>query len=188
MMTFLMLLMGDAKGGKENSCWNHLRLLHSLAQGHMSIIQQAESENDRVILGVTGYDMDRGRDFIPYLRRVLLMRAVYEGCPKITLSEVDDRSIGLTGTFSLSAWEAWCEELFYNAGFLPDGPHCEYHWYIGERNYIEKIQALYPDHQFHLMDRTVIPVSGTAIRENPGDYWEYIHPVFQQYLTQNGHV
>lgn len=159
-----------------------------LHKGHLSIIEQAETENNSVILGVTGYDMDRGRDFIPFLRRVRLMHSIYASHPKITISEVDDRAIGLTGTFSLSAWKRWCEELFYNAGYLPDDPRNEYHWYIGEQSYIEKIKTLYPEHHFHLMDRSIIPVSGTAIRENPEKYAGDIHPVFMDYLKQNDQI
>ena len=159
-----------------------------LHKGHLSIIKQAETENNSVILGVTGHDMDRGRDFIPFLRRIQLMHTIFACHSNISIAEVDDRSIGLTGTFSLSAWEAWCRELFYTAGYYPDDPHCEFHWYIGEKDYIEKIQVLYPQHHFHLMDRSIIPISGTAIRENPEKYGGYIHPVFLDYLKKNGQI
>ena len=159
-----------------------------LHKGHLSIIKQAETENNSVILGVTGHDMDRGRDFIPFLRRIQLMHTIFACHSNISIAEVDDRSIGLTGTFSLSAWEAWCRELFYTAGYYPDDPHCEFHWYIGEKDYIEKIQVLYPQHHFHLMDSSIIPISGTAIRENPEKYGGYIHPVFLDYLKKNGQI
>ena len=159
-----------------------------LHKGHLSIIKQAETENNSVILGVTGHDMDRGRDFIPFLRRIQLMHTIFACHSNISIAEVDDRSIGLTGTFSLSAWEAWCRELFYTAGYYPDDPHCEFHWYIGEKDNIEKIQVLYPQHHFHLMDRSIIPISGTAIRENPEKYGGYIHPVFLDYLKKNGQI
>lgn len=159
-----------------------------LHKGHLSIIKQAETENNSVILGVTGHDMDRGRDFIPFLRRIQLMHTIFACHSNISIAEVDDRSIGLTGTFSLSAWEAWCRELFYTAGYYPDDPHCEFHWYIGEKDYIEKIQVLYPQHHFHLMDRSIIPISGTAIRENPEKYGGYIHPVFLDCLKKNGQI
>ena len=159
-----------------------------LHKGHLSIIKQAETENNSVILGVTGHDMDRGRDFIPFLRRIQLMHTIFACHSNISIAEVDDRSIGLTGTFSLSAWEAWCRELFYTAGYYPDDPHCEFHWYIGEKDYIEKIQVLYPQHHFHLMDRSIIPLSGTAIREDPERYSGYIHPLFLDYLKKNGQI
>lgn len=116
------------------------------------------------------------------------MHTIFACHSNISIAEVDDRSIGLTGTFSLSAWEAWCWELFYAAGYCPDDPHCEFHWYIGEQAYIEKIKALYPEHHFHLMDRSIIPISGTAIRENPEKYAGDIHPVFLDYLKQNGQI
>ena len=159
-----------------------------LHKGHLSIIKQAETENNSVILGVTGHDMDRGRDFIPFLRRLRLMHSVYASHSKVTISEVDDRAIGLAGTFSLSAWKRWCDELFYGAGYHPNDPRNEFHWYIGEKSYIEKIETLYPEHHFHLMDRSIIPLSGTAIREDPERYSGYIHPVFLDYLKKNGQI
>ena len=152
------------------------------------MIQRALDENDEIILGVTGYDMDRGKDFIPFLRRVQLMTRIYGENRRIHVSQVDDRKLGLTGTFSERAWRTWSAELFRNAGEHGVNPFCRNHrftWYTGEDRYIEKLRAIYPSHGFVKLDRQVIPVSGTEIRENPKKYTRYVSPLFIKYLNDN---
>lgn len=155
--------------------------------GHNDLIQQALQENNNLLLCVTGYDLDRGHDFIPFLRRVRLMREIFENDPRIITSEVDDKKIGLTGTFSETAWKTWCEEMFANASqkLDPNAPNIIYTWYTGEQRYIDKIKANYPAHQFKLIDRNINPISGTKVRENPSKYINEIHPTFVKYLERN---
>lgn len=153
-----------------------------LHRGHMAMIEQARAENDRIVIGVTGHDMDRGYDTVPFLRRVRLMERLYAIPGKATVAEVDDRAIGLTGTFSEEAWKTWCDELFYRAGLDPKDPENKYAWYSGEAGYIEKIRASFPWHGFVRLDRSAIPVSGTAIREDPLAHADEIHPAFLEYM------
>lgn len=158
--------------------------LHS---GHINIIRNMLRHHSENIIGVTGYDMDRGRDFVPFLRRVKLVNEIFGTTPGVQVIEVDDKKLGLTGTFSLEAWATWCDYLFRNAaGIDPDDKNCEFHWYIGDAPYIEKIRQLYPTHIFHQMDRSLIPVSGTSIRSNPAANLEHIHPAYIRYLRTNG--
>ena len=46
------------------------------------------------------------------------------------------------------------------------------------------LKKIYPKHTFKLVERTVIPVSGTMIRENPKENIKEIHPVFIKYLKE----
>lgn len=92
------------------------------------------------------------------------------------------KKLGLTGTFSENAWKKWCAELFANAMANPWLPGTTYTWYTGEQSYVDKIEKLYPEHTFVLCNRDMIPISGTAIRQEPGDHRDAIHPVFLQYL------
>ena len=163
-----------------------------LHKGHMGMIDQASSENDFTVIGVTGHDYARGCDIIPFLRRVRLMRQIYGHRKDVIISEVDDKSIGLTGTFSVKAWRIWCDTLFRHAGLDPNTKNIKYTWYTGEDRYIEKIRQIYPNHAFVKLDRRIVPISGTEIREHLGDtrsqYEQYIHPVFNDYLRMMGNV
>ena len=69
-------------------------------------------------------------------------------CKSITIVEVDDKKLGLTGTFSENAWKKWCAELFANAMANPWLPGTTYTWYTGEQSYVDKIEKLYPGLNF----------------------------------------
>lgn len=155
-----------------------------LHKGHWSIIQKAKKENDHIILGVCGYKNDRGEKFISFCDRIKLIKELFKDDKNTTISVVDDHKIGLTGTFSLEAWKIWSNELFNNSGFNPYDTRHQYTWYSGESSYIEKIKTIFPEHKFSLVERNEIPISGTAIRNNPKKYKEGIHPLFAKYLSE----
>lgn len=149
-----------------------------LHKGHLSLIDKA-LKDDRVIIGVCGYDLDRGKDFIPFKDRIELIKEIFKD---LTVVSVDDHKIGLTGKFDLESWKLWCNELFKNADLDP--LENEITWYLGEQSYLDMLKKIYPKHTFELVERTVIPVSGTMIRENPKENIKEIHPVFKKYLKE----
>lgn len=151
-----------------------------LHKGHLSLIDKA-LKNDRVIIGVCGYDLDRGKDFIPFKDRIELIKEIFKD-NKFKVSAVDDHKIGLTGKFDLESWKVWCNELFKNADLNP--LENEITWYLGEQSYLEMLKKIYPKHTFELVERTIIPISGTMIRENPKENIKEIHPVFIKYLKE----
>lgn len=151
-----------------------------LHKGHLSLIDKA-LENDKVIIGVCGYDLDRGKDFIPFKDRIELIKEIFKD-NKFKVSVVDDHKIGLTGKFDLESWKVWCNELFKNADLDP--LENEITWYLGEQSYLEMLKKIYPKHTFKFVERTIIPVSGTMIRENPKENIKEIHPVFIKYLKE----
>lgn len=151
-----------------------------LHKGHLSLIDKA-LENDKVVIGVCGYDLDRGKDFIPFKDRIELIKEIFKDLT-IDVVSVDDHKIGLTGKFDLESWKVWCNELFKNADLNP--LENEITWYLGEQSYLEMLKKIYPKHTFELVERTVIPVSGTMIRENPKENIKEIHPVFIEYLKE----
>ena len=151
--------------------------------GHKALIDLALEQNDHVIIAVCGYDNDRGKDFLPFRTRVQLMKEKYANDNKVTVVQVDDKKLGLTGTFSINAWTLWCNELFNNANINPYTTDCT--WYTGEQSYKDKISVLYPNHKFYLANRDVLDISGTKIRNNPYKYSQYIDSYFYDYLLSN---
>jgi len=156
-----------------------------LHTGHMSLIDMALKENDRVVIGVCGYRADRGRDFIPFADRIALITRKYSS-DRVTVVAIDDEKLGLDGTFTLSNWERWGGELFANAGLDPFSKADRYTWYTGEPSYREKLGKIYEGHEFRLIDRTVNTISGTQVRENPSAHAGDIAPEFLEYLTKKG--
>lgn len=155
-----------------------------LHRGHLDMIQKSRAAHQKTVVAVCGYRGDRGDGFIPFRERVRLMNEVFAQCSDVIVVAIDDHKIGLTGTFSKTAWSIWCEELFQQAGLLPDDPSILFQWYMGESDYLTKIRDLYPNHWYHLLDRSKHPISGSMIRQQWTDYVGDIHPVFLQYLRK----
>ena len=156
--------------------------------GHTDMITKARRENDVTVIAVAGFPGDRGEGFLSYDERILLTQRSYNDQPDCIVTSVNDKTIGLTGTFSEQAWTIWSQELFQNAQLDPNDPDIRYSWYTGEENYIEKLIQIHPNHRFILLDRQDIPVSGTQIRNDPNTFYRYIHPVFREYLIQKGRI
>lgn len=154
-----------------------------LHTGHMSLIEQSFAENDKTIIAVCGRTSDRGKDFIPFEDRIKLIKQKYN-IPNVIISVIDDDKIFMDGTFTLENWIRWGKELFDSAKISPD--KYDYTWYTGEPSYKEKLQIVYPNHKFILVDRNINTISGTKIRNNPLEYKDLIAPEFLEYLKQKG--
>ena len=153
-------------------------------KGHESLIKRALSENDRLILAVCGYQTDRGKDFLDFSTRFRIVTDMFKDDDSVIVVKIDDKKLGLDGTFTHENWVLWGNELFEQANIPPDSAH--FNWYTGESSYVDKLGAIYPDHTFNLVDRTVIRVSGTQIRNNPTVFSDDINEDFRRYLQQSG--
>lgn len=156
-----------------------------LHEGHLKCIKKCRAENEKTILGLCGHDGDRGKGFVPFDDRIILMKWIYGEYKDVTLSVIDDKAVGLKGLFDGPSWEMWCDELFENSGFNPYDKSIEYTWYTGEPSYVRAIKNIYPDHNFKLINRKPFgfeTISGTKVRRNPEKYVDQIHPIFVNYL------
>lgn len=151
-----------------------------LHKGHISLIEQAIKDNSIVIIGVCGYDDDRGKDFLPFKIRYELMKNKYKDNSNVIVVPIDDKKIGLTGKFDLPSWTDWCNELFINAKIDPNKYTCC--WYTGEQSYADKLRNIYPSHHCVVIDRSKINISGTKIRQNPLKNKKFIDKYFYEYL------
>ena len=153
-------------------------------KGHESLIKRALSENDGMIIGVCGYRADRGRDFLDFEARFKLVTDMFAEKDNVTVVKIDDKKLGLDGTFTHDNWVLWGNELFSQAHTTPDA--AEYTWYTGEPSYVEKLGPIYPNHKFTLVDRQVIKTSGTEIRKSPAIHSDDINDAFKNYLKKIG--
>ena len=124
-------------------------------KGHQYMIETALRENDRVALGICGYDADRGKDFIPFKDRQTIIKDKYANDNRFLLSVVDDKKIGLEGKFDENAWRIWGAEFFKNAHLDPNDSDIVFTWYTGEQRYIDELQKVYPNHIFVLLNRNI---------------------------------
>jgi len=154
--------------------------LHS---GHMSLMNRSFKENDKTIIGVCGKDSDRGKDFIPFQKRLELMQRKYQN-EKTDVVPIDDEKLQLDGTFTKENWIKWGHELFKNAHMNPLDENNQFTWYTGEPQYKEKLSDIYKTHKITLVDRNENTISGTKIRNNVDAYKNEIAPEFLKYINE----
>ena len=160
-----------------------------LHEGHLKIIDIAKKQNNKIILALCGSDDDRGKDFIPFSERYTLLTEKYCDDDRVQIVVIDDKKLGLTGKFDLPSWKKWCDELFAQANINPRDGLNEFTWYMGEESYAQKIKVLYREHHdFVVLNRNVINISGTEIRNNLEAYKDYVDPIFYKYLYEHGFV
>ena len=158
-----------------------------LHDGHISVMNKALKENDKLYIVVCGHKGDRGDSFIPFEDREMLMKKFikcYYPTQRqniIFVVSVDDFNIHPDGDFSKVSWEGWINEFFKTSKACTDDT---YTWYTGEENYISEMKKTRPNDNFILMDRSVIKISGTMIRDNLDKYSYHVPLVYLNYLKE----
>ena len=71
-----------------------------------------------------------------------LIKEKYKEDKRVRFAIVDDKKIGLTGTFSEEAWKIWGKELFETAEINPDDRKKNFTWYTGEESYSQLLLTL----------------------------------------------
>lgn len=167
-----------------------------LHRGHMELIMQAKKQNDYSFVFVCGYEGEE-RAFLPLEKRTTLIRNFLEDetCKVLSLS---DDELGLDQSMSRSNWRIWTDNLCQkilnylekmNLKIYPLKENLELVFYVGEPDYMEHILAVTADYIFPVkvirVNRNIIPISGTKIREQPIKYWSYIAKPFRPYFSTN---
>lgn len=153
-----------------------------LHQGHYSEIIRAKRENDGCIVIVSGYTGDRGDNAgMNLTQRGRSAREIFSEDDNISVSYVNEDHIPPMP----HGWEPWLDLVMTEVKKLTVNPDASYVWYTGEQEYKDKLSELRPEDEVVLIDRQILPISGTAIRENPLKYWEYILPPFRKYFSKN---
>ena len=171
--------------------FGHFAPLH---RGHMETISQALTENQKVILAVTGHDYDEGVRFIPFSRRVQLMKLAYH-IPivhdEMIVIEVNDTELGFD--FSPDAewtdreWRLWSKKLFGQAHYDPEDNtgRYVYNWYMANGSYVPKLIGIYPEnHRFVVTKRKKTVASSETMQGDPQRYKDQMHPIFRDYLIK----
>lgn len=161
--------------------------------GHVSLITRAKRENDAVLVVVSGTnnETDRGtRAGLHLNRRFRYVREVFNNDELTRVVKLDETGIP---TYP-NGWNHWLQllhKLIHDNAEFPS-----LHFYVGEEEYVSKIKGYFSTRfslaqrcsgrteQVTLVERSAIPVSATAIRENPLAYWRYITKPFRRHFTK----
>ncbi len=152
--------------------------------GHMSIIERAQKENDKVIVLCCGHEGDRGYPLLPLTER--FQRAQEYLLPKGYIVRLfPDTDAKLKEPWDQKqCWNYWLMRMklmLYEQGDIMQGDILTF--YTGETEY----QKFLKDEGYKVVraDRSDIPVSATQIRNDPEKYMECIVPTFRTIFRQN---
>lgn len=145
-----------------------------LHKGHVSNIIYAKRKYEHVTVFVSGYTMDRGEKAnMPLLDRYRVIREVFNKDELVTVEMINEDNIE---KYPLG-WDMWLDEI---ESKVYDINNCVF--ICGEKEYQEELEKR--GYKVDFMDRSVIPISATKIRENPYLNWEYIHKKFRKFFVK----
>ena len=149
-----------------------------LHRGHMDLIMKAKKENDGCLVIVCGNEGDKGGDRLPPHLRYQYVREAFQDDPLVAVYFIS----GYEG-YSREQWEPWFKDFDAIVEQATRSEYPEFTFYVGEKEYYDDLISY--GFRCELVDRKVIPVSGTKIRENPIRYWQYIAHPFKRALSHN---
>ena len=171
--------------------------------GHLDLIMRAKKENDLCYIIVCGYENEPRADEIGLTlkRRYSLVKQMFKDDEQIKVFMVNDTELGIDESMSESNWDIWLrcveEQVEKFEETIEDKltGTTKYTWYVGEQSYVNSLNIRRydksKDNMFVIVDevvyveRSINPISATAIRENPVKYWNKIAWPFRQYFSTN---
>lgn len=156
-------------------------------RGHLDGIMRAKKENDKVYVIVCGYDNEprAGNIDMTLKERTAITRKIFKNDEIVTVLSINDTELGLDESMCYNNWVVWQKDVMRKTGITPRHDGDRVTWYVAEPFYKEMLE------KHNILNATVtlidkvVPVSGTAIRENPIKYWKYIVKEFRNNLCHN---
>lgn len=143
-------------------------------KGHISDVIFAKRKYDHVHLIVSGYQNDRGDLAGMSLNdRYRLIREIFKTETLITVHKLNEDDIPKYP----NGWDKWLKKI---DDMITDVKNKKF--ICGEKEYSEELQKR--GYDVDLVSRSVIPISGTEIRNNPYTNWNYIHTKFRKFFTK----
>ncbi|WP_020006884.1 AAA family ATPase [Salinicoccus albus] len=159
--------------------------------GHFEQIIRAKRENKHALVIVSGYEGDRGQTYGMTLEnRVKAMRQLLANDDSVTVLKLNETDIPRYP----HGWEPWlkmlAEKIDEGIALLKFDVN-QVTYYIGEPEYTEPLQHFFGrewpdiDTQITMVDRKILGISGTSIREEPILNWDYVTRPFRRFFVQN---
>lgn len=150
-----------------------------LHRGHIDVILQAKKENDGVLVVVSGYNGDRGDLMgMDLQRRFRYTREFFTDDKLVNVVRLDENDIPRYP----NGWDGWLKYL--DDLIQQNTESTDITVYVGEDEYITELNNRRPHYKTRKLDRGLIQISGTKIRENPLKYWDYIADSYKQVFTK----
>ena len=170
--------------------------------GHVDLIQRAKRENDVVLVVVSGTNTERDRGHqigLGLNRRFRYVREVFQDDELVVVDKLDEKDMPAYP----DGWTPWLATIHELVKNNTDYGFESLNFYVGEEEYIEHIHQYFENvftdeftHQHFcdlspakevtvtLVERSIIPISATEIRNHPFQYWKYITKPFRRHFTK----
>lgn len=157
--------------------------------GHYQAIIQAKRENDGCVVVLSGFDGDRGEEIgLPLNKRFRYTRELFADDKEVYVTYVNETDIPRYP----DGWMPWLEKMKEAVSNSVSNKELDFVWYVGEEDYKQELQSRLQissdeknQHHVKLLDRSILPISGTMIRNNPFKYWNYISRPFRRHFSTN---
>ncbi|MCS9982146.1 AAA family ATPase [Streptococcus thermophilus] len=150
--------------------------------GHVDLITKEKRANDNVLVIVSGSNTqkDRGtRTGLSLNRRFRNVREVFYDDELIVVDKLDEADMPPYP----EGWVPWVNCVKDLITKNTDGPE-KITFYVGESEYVIELNRYYPQAQVELIERSVINISATEIRDNPIENWRFITKPFRRHFTR----
>lgn len=161
--------------------------------GHVDLITKAKRDNDAVLVIVSGTNTDRDRGTQAGLhlnRRFRYVREVFREDDLVVIDKLDEKDMPAYP----NGWTPWLKALHALIQKNTDYTFENVTFYVGEEEYQQPLLNFFETafanegntKTVHVkrIERSSIPISATAIRENPFTYWRYITKPFRRHFTK----
>jgi len=148
--------------------------------GHYHNIVRAKRENDACIVIVSGYKGDRGDEIgLDVLKRFRYTRELFKDDDNVYVDMIDETDVPRYP----NGWREWLKMAYK---IYSDATHEEMirTWYVGEEDYKKELEDRTMDNVV-LLDRNILNISATDIRDNPLKHWNYITRPFRRHFSFN---
>lgn len=159
--------------------------------GHFEQIVRAKRENRHAVVIISGYTGDRGDNIgINLEHRARAMRQLLKNDSNVSILQLDESEIPRYP----AGWEPWLEMLESLIRQSKDALDFDVQsatFYMGESDYKEPLESYFSKKWQHIdihmtmVDRKILGISGTEIRETPILNWDYVTRPFRRFFVQN---
>lgn len=147
--------------------------------GHYQSVIQAKRENDGCVVVVSGHEGDRGDEIgLDLQKRFRYTRELFADDTEVFVHYIDETDIPRYP----NGWNPWLEgvkEILADKTISAE----EFVWYVGEKDY--QVELNRRGERTSMLDRDVLQISGTDMRENPLKNWNYISRPFRRHFSTN---
>ena len=150
--------------------------------GHVDLITKAKRYNDNVLVIVSGSNgqEDRGtRAGLSLNRRFRYVREVFYNDELVVVDKLDEEGMPAYP----EGWIPWVKHVKELIAKNTDTPE-KITFYVGEPEYVAELNEHYPQAQVELIERSIIDISATEIRDNPMENWRFITKPFRRHFTR----